>query len=72
MYKKLEWILVEDMNKKKYKKIWYLYNELIIYLNFFSAWMMGWLMCKTVPYVQGVSVAASIYSLIAVSLDRYV
>ncbi|XP_069700621.1 neuropeptide SIFamide receptor-like [Periplaneta americana] len=28
-------------------------------------------MCKTVPYVQGVSVAASVYSLIAVSLDRF-
>lgn len=25
---------------------------------------------KTVPYIQGVSVAASVYSLIAVSLDR--
>lgn len=29
-------------------------------------------MCKTVPYIQGVSVAASVYSLIAVSLDRWV
>ncbi|CAH0559446.1 unnamed protein product [Brassicogethes aeneus] len=27
-------------------------------------------MCKTVPYIQGVSVAASVYSLIAVSMDR--
>lgn len=35
-----------------------------------SAWVLGWLMCKTVPYIQGVSVAASVYSLIAVSLDR--
>lgn len=34
------------------------------------AWMLGWLMCKFVPYIQGVSVAASVYSLIAVSLDR--
>ncbi|GLH06865.1 Neuropeptide SIFamide receptor, partial [Gryllus bimaculatus] len=33
-------------------------------------WVLGWWMCKTVPYVQGVSVAASVYSLIAVSLDR--
>ncbi|XP_037950811.1 neuropeptide SIFamide receptor-like [Teleopsis dalmanni] len=29
-------------------------------------------MCKTVPYIQGVSVAASVYSLIAVSLDRFI
>jgi hypothetical protein len=36
----------------------------------FTAWLLGWWMCKTVPYVQGVSVAASVYSLIAVSLDR--
>ncbi|CAG9122742.1 unnamed protein product [Plutella xylostella] len=34
------------------------------------AWVLGWLMCKTVPYVQGLSVAASVYSLVAVSLDR--
>lgn len=38
----------------------------------FSAWILGWFMCKTVPYIQGVSVAASVYSLIAVSLDRWV
>ncbi|CAK1541224.1 unnamed protein product [Leptosia nina] len=35
-----------------------------------TAWVLGWLMCKTVPYVQGLSVAASVYSLVAVSLDR--
>lgn len=28
-------------------------------------------MCKAVAYIQGVSVAASVYSLVAVSLDRY-
>ncbi|CAO1353330.1 unnamed protein product [Diamesa tonsa] len=39
--------------------------------NLFVPWIMGWLMCKTVPYIQGVSVAASVYSLIAVSLDRF-
>ncbi|KAG5675442.1 hypothetical protein PVAND_005346 [Polypedilum vanderplanki] len=38
--------------------------------NLFVPWILGWFMCKTVPYVQGVSVAASVYSLIAVSLDR--
>lgn len=35
-----------------------------------TAWLLGWLMCKTVPYIQGLSVAASVYSLVAVSLDR--
>ncbi|CAG9579529.1 unnamed protein product [Danaus chrysippus] len=38
--------------------------------NIFVPWVLGWLMCKTVPYVQGLSVAASVYSLVAVSLDR--
>uniref|UniRef100_A0A182QMF0 Uncharacterized protein n=1 Tax=Anopheles farauti TaxID=69004 RepID=A0A182QMF0_9DIPT len=38
----------------------------------YKSWMLGWLMCKTVPYIQGVSVAASVYSLIAVSLDRHI
>lgn len=37
-----------------------------------SAWFLGWFMCKAVAYIQGVSVAASVYSLVAVSLDRYV
>ncbi|CAH0381766.1 unnamed protein product [Bemisia tabaci] len=35
-----------------------------------KTWVLGWYMCKVVPYVQGVSVAASVYSLIAVSIDR--
>ncbi|CAB3364245.1 Hypothetical predicted protein [Cloeon dipterum] len=39
--------------------------------NIFVPWVLGWWMCKTVPYIQGVSVAASVYSLIAVSLDRF-
>ncbi|XP_046405980.1 neuropeptide SIFamide receptor-like [Ischnura elegans] len=39
--------------------------------NIFVPWVLGWWMCKTVPYVQGVSVAASVYSLIAVTLDRF-
>ncbi|XP_070509164.1 neuropeptide SIFamide receptor-like [Chironomus tepperi] len=39
--------------------------------NLFVPWILGWFMCKTVPYIQGVSVAASVYSLIAVSLDRF-
>ncbi|KRT84258.1 G protein-coupled receptor, partial [Oryctes borbonicus] len=41
------------------------------YITRLLAWVLGWWMCKTVPYIQGVSVAASVYSLIAVSLDRF-
>ncbi|XP_068233958.1 neuropeptide SIFamide receptor-like [Palaemon carinicauda] len=33
-------------------------------------WMLGWVMCKSVAYVQGVSVSASVNSLVAVTLDR--
>ncbi|XP_045125313.1 neuropeptide SIFamide receptor-like [Portunus trituberculatus] len=39
--------------------------------NIYYPWMLGWLMCKSVAYVQGVSVSASVNSLVAVSLDRF-
>ncbi|XP_014479466.1 PREDICTED: neuropeptide FF receptor 2-like [Dinoponera quadriceps] len=39
--------------------------------NIFVPWFLGWFMCKAVTYIQGVSVAASVYSLVAVSLDRF-
>ncbi|XP_012056451.1 PREDICTED: neuropeptide FF receptor 2-like [Atta cephalotes] len=39
--------------------------------NIFVPWILGWFMCKAVAYIQGVSVAASVYSLVAVSLDRF-
>ncbi|PBC27164.1 Neuropeptide FF receptor [Apis cerana cerana] len=39
--------------------------------NIFVPWLLGWFMCKAVAYIQGVSVAASVYSLVAVSLDRF-
>lgn len=39
--------------------------------NIFVPWVLGPVMCKTVPYVQGLSVAASVLSLIAVSIDRF-
>ncbi|CAG7825963.1 unnamed protein product [Allacma fusca] len=42
------------------------------YLNYsISAWILGWFLCKTVPYVQGVTVCASVYSLVAISMDRF-
>ncbi|KDR20752.1 Neuropeptide FF receptor 2 [Zootermopsis nevadensis] len=31
---------------------------------------MGWVICKTVPYLQGVSVSASINTLVAISVER--
>jgi hypothetical protein len=37
---------------------------------FFAAWIMGWVICKTVPYLQGVSVSASINTLVAISVER--
>ncbi|XP_031618626.1 neuropeptide SIFamide receptor-like [Contarinia nasturtii] len=39
--------------------------------NIFVPWILGNIMCKVVPYIQGVSVAASVYSLCAVSIDRF-
>ena len=36
----------------------------------FAAWIMGWIICKTVPYLQGVSVSASINTLVAISVER--
>ncbi|XP_075233914.1 neuropeptide SIFamide receptor-like [Lycorma delicatula] len=38
--------------------------------NIMSAWTMGWLVCKTIPYLQGVSVNASINTLVAISVER--
>ncbi|XP_063589343.1 neuropeptide SIFamide receptor-like [Penaeus indicus] len=39
--------------------------------NIYNPWMLGWIMCKFVAYVQAVSVSASVNSLVAVSLDRF-
>ena len=36
----------------------------------FAAWIMGWVICKTVSYLQGVSVSASINTLVAISVER--
>ncbi|XP_065294380.1 neuropeptide SIFamide receptor-like [Dermacentor albipictus] len=38
--------------------------------NIFVPWMLGWFMCKTVSYLQGVAVSASINTLVAISMDR--
>ncbi|XP_076066622.1 neuropeptide SIFamide receptor-like [Oratosquilla oratoria] len=39
--------------------------------NIYHPWILGWFMCKMVAYVQSVSVSASVNSLVAVSLDRF-
>ncbi|CAL4069809.1 unnamed protein product, partial [Meganyctiphanes norvegica] len=39
--------------------------------NIYNPWVLGWVMCKSVAYVQHVSVSASVNSLVAVSLDRF-
>ena len=38
----------------------------------FVGWSYGEFLCKTVPFVQGVSVNASINSLAAIAFDRCV
>jgi hypothetical protein len=40
------------------------------FVALFAAWVMGWVICKTVPYLQGVSVSASINTLVAISVER--
>ncbi|UXI21075.1 Mechanosensory protein 2 [Sarcoptes scabiei] len=34
-------------------------------------WILGRFVCKAVTYLQGVSVSASIYTLVAISIDRF-
>ena len=36
-----------------------------------TAWVLGSVICKLVPYLQGVSVCASVYTLVAVAVERY-
>ncbi|CAL8142351.1 unnamed protein product [Orchesella dallaii] len=39
--------------------------------NIFSAWILGEWLCQFVSYLQGVSVSASIDTLIAIAIERY-
>ncbi|XP_076358990.1 neuropeptide SIFamide receptor-like [Tachypleus tridentatus] len=39
--------------------------------NVFLPWILGWFMCKAVSYLQGVSVSASINTLVAISFERF-
>ncbi|XP_055943066.1 neuropeptide SIFamide receptor-like isoform X1 [Argiope bruennichi] len=40
--------------------------------NIIFPWVLGLFMCKSVSYLQGVSVSASINTLVAISIDRFV
>ncbi|XP_067672374.1 neuropeptide SIFamide receptor-like [Haliotis asinina] len=40
--------------------------------NLFNDWLFGALLCKLVPYLQGVSVCASVNTLAAIAIDRYI
>jgi hypothetical protein len=40
------------------------------FVALFAAWVLGWVICKIVPYLQGVSVSASINTLVAISVER--
>ncbi|XP_060601629.1 neuropeptide SIFamide receptor-like [Ruditapes philippinarum] len=39
--------------------------------NIYTGWHFGWFMCKATPYLQGVSVCASVNTLAAIAVDRY-
>ncbi|ESO88967.1 hypothetical protein LOTGIDRAFT_106319 [Lottia gigantea] len=39
--------------------------------NIFSGWPFGAFMCRATPYLQGVSVCASVNTLAAIAIDRY-
>ncbi|XP_015924499.1 neuropeptide SIFamide receptor-like [Parasteatoda tepidariorum] len=39
--------------------------------NLFGPWMLGLFLCKAVAYLQGVSVCASVYTLVAISVERF-
>ncbi|KAL8624246.1 hypothetical protein ACOMHN_027552 [Nucella lapillus] len=41
------------------------------YTSRVKGWQLGALMCKAAPYLQGVSVCASVNTLAAIALDRY-
>ena len=45
---------------------------LCLFFCSFPGWQLGALMCKAAPYLQGVAVCASVNTLAAIALDRYV
>ncbi|CAL4060430.1 unnamed protein product, partial [Meganyctiphanes norvegica] len=45
-------------------------GSILIVVYSSTAWVLGWFICKAVAYLQGVSVSASINTLVAISVDR--
>ncbi|XP_059172618.1 neuropeptide SIFamide receptor-like [Physella acuta] len=39
--------------------------------NIYTGWPFGSVLCKLTPYIQGVSVCASVYNLAAIAVDRF-
>ncbi|XP_013421569.1 neuropeptide SIFamide receptor-like [Lingula anatina] len=39
--------------------------------HIYSGWVMGWLMCKLLPFITCVAVVSSISTLTAIAIDRY-
>ncbi|XP_076454101.1 neuropeptide FF receptor 2-like [Babylonia areolata] len=46
-------------------------NPITLMSNIFNGWRFGAFMCKAAPYLQGVSVCASVNTLAAIAVDRY-
>ena len=42
----------------------------VVVCMYVLAWVLGATICKLLPYLQGVSVCASVYSLVAVAVER--
>ncbi|CAD5124352.1 DgyrCDS12641 [Dimorphilus gyrociliatus] len=40
--------------------------------NLISGWRLGVVMCKVTPFLQGTSVSASVSTLVAIAVDRYI
>ncbi|KAK7002933.1 neuropeptide FF receptor 2 [Biomphalaria glabrata] len=40
--------------------------------NIYAYWMFGPFLCTAIPYLQGVSVSASVNTLVVIALDRYI
>lgn len=40
--------------------------------NIYTGWQFGAIMCKAVPYLQGVAVCASVCTLVVIAVDRYI
>lgn len=60
--------LIDMKNYKKKKKMKIARTNNINWI--FTAWFLGAFFCKAVSYLQGVSVSASVNTLMAISIER--